>query len=346
MHVYEIDPATDERWDGFIQSHPRASVFHSAAWLEALRRTYGYRSFAVTTSPPGSALTNGIPFCEVKNFFWKPRLVSLPFSDHCQPLVQDPEELTHLLRYLRQKQEEEGWQYVEIRPVDTGAIAGTGFKQSQSFWFHKLDLCCSPGDLFHQFHHDCVQRKIRRADRERLRYEEGTSESLLERFYRLLLMTRRRHGIPTQPIKWFRNLIACLGTKVNIALASKDDQPIASILTLRHKCTVVYKYGCSDRKFNALGGMQFLFWQTIQKALEDQLWEFDLGRSDRDNPGLVVFKDRWGAAQSELTYLRCGRNSSRPLAKVGQTSISKYLWAHAPDSMLSAASRALYRHLG
>lgn len=346
MHVYEIDPATDERWDGFIQSHPQASVFHSAGWLEALRRTYGFRSLAVTTSSPGSALTSGIPFCEVNSFLGKPRLVSVPFSDHCQPLVQDQEELMQLLRYLQLKREEKRWQCVELRPADTGAVAGAEFKQSQSFWLHRLNLRCSLNDLFHQFHNDCVQRKIRRADRERLRYEEGTSESLLERFYRLLLMTRRRHGIPTQPIKWFRNLIACLGTKVNIALASKDEHPIASILTLRHKSTIVYKYGCSDRKFNVLGGMQFLLWQTIQKAVEDQLWELDLGRSDKDNPGLAVFKDRWGAAQSELTYLRCGQNSLRPFAKIGQTSISKYLWAHAPDSMLSAAGRALYRHLG
>ena len=37
MNVYEIDPTTDERWEGLLQSHPRASIFHTRGWLEALQ---------------------------------------------------------------------------------------------------------------------------------------------------------------------------------------------------------------------------------------------------------------------------------------------------------------------
>ena len=29
---------------------------------------------------------------------------------------------------------------------------------------------------------------------------------------------------------------------------------------------------------------------------------FDFGRSDLDNPGLLTFKDRWGATRSSLIY--------------------------------------------
>jgi hypothetical protein len=34
-----IDPLTDARWEVFLQRHPRASIFHTPRWLEALRRT-------------------------------------------------------------------------------------------------------------------------------------------------------------------------------------------------------------------------------------------------------------------------------------------------------------------
>ena len=40
--VSVLDPLADARWDDLLERHPRASVFHSRGWLEALKRTYGY----------------------------------------------------------------------------------------------------------------------------------------------------------------------------------------------------------------------------------------------------------------------------------------------------------------
>jgi len=44
---------------------------------------------------------------------------------------------------------------------------------------------------------------------------------------------------------------------------------------------VYYKYGCSDQKFNNLGGTPFLLWKTIAEAKSKGATEFDLGRSER-----------------------------------------------------------------
>src|SRR5271166_2097600 len=121
MNVHEIDPTTDERWEDFLQRHPQASIFHTRGWLEALRRTYGYTPVAFTTSPPGSPLTNGIPFCKVNGLFGKRRMVSLPFSDHCTPLVESRGQLTCLLGSLRQKVKREGWSYFQIRANEATA---------------------------------------------------------------------------------------------------------------------------------------------------------------------------------------------------------------------------------
>jgi len=67
------------------ESPPRASVFHSRGWLEALKRTYGYEPIVLTTTPDGP-LSNGLVLCRVKTWLSR-RLVSLPFSDHCDPLL-------------------------------------------------------------------------------------------------------------------------------------------------------------------------------------------------------------------------------------------------------------------
>src|SRR5204862_7134910 len=97
---------------------------------------------------------------------------------------------------------------------------------------HRLNLSPSSDELFRHFHKDCVQRKIRRAEREAVVYREGNSPELLSSFYQLMLRTRRRHQLPPQPLDWFRNLVRCMGDSLKIRVASKDGRPIASIVTL------------------------------------------------------------------------------------------------------------------
>ena len=116
MSVYTVDPLRDPRWPGLIRSHPRASVFHTSGWLEALQRTYGYEPVAFTTSPPRSELKNGVVFCYVRSAITGARLVSLPFSDHCDPLVDGPQELATLCDPLLEQRRARGWSYIELRP--------------------------------------------------------------------------------------------------------------------------------------------------------------------------------------------------------------------------------------
>jgi CelD/BcsL family acetyltransferase involved in cellulose biosynthesis len=346
MTVYELDPTRDARWDALLQRHPEASIFHTREWLEALRQTYGYEPVAFTSSPPGCPLTNGFPFCRISHWLSGRRLVSLPFSDHCTPLVESSEQLICLLTCLQQKLEREKWSYIEIRPTNLISAGGAAFQKSNVFVLHKLDTRPSLDEIFQNFHRDCVQRKIQRAAREGLTYEEGGSDLLVTKFYHLLLLTRRRHGLPAQPIQWFQNLVACLGDKVKIRVASKDGRPVASVVTLRYRHRLVYKYGCSNQHFNNLGGMQLLLWHAIQEAKNDHLSEFDMGRSDCENVGLVAFKDRWGAARTQLTYLRYPRRYIRSAAGSRRTEIRKYVWSHVPSSVLAVVGGVLYKHMG
>jgi hypothetical protein len=72
----------------------------------------------------------------------------------------------------------------------------------------------------------------------------------------------------------------------------------------------------------------------------------DFGRSDADNPGLIAFKDRWGAKSSELTYLRWSRKQVPDVARRGSSGVVKRLFAMMPDAVLQATGRILYRHVG
>src|SRR4249919_347350 len=117
IHIID-DPIGDPRWADLLARHPAVSVFHTPAWLEALRRTYGYIPFVVTTSS-GARIENGLVVCRVSGWTSR-RLVSLPFSDHCEPLVSEPSELRALVDGLFALSAERGWGPVEIRPRLSG----------------------------------------------------------------------------------------------------------------------------------------------------------------------------------------------------------------------------------
>src|SRR5207249_9061315 len=130
-----------------------------------------------------------------------------------------------------------------------------------------------------------------------------------------------------------RNLVNCLGDKMKLRIASKAGQPIASIVTLSFKDVLVYKYGCSDERFHNLGGMQLLLWNALQDGKGTGAREFDLGRSAYGNAGLITFKDRCGAARSQLIYWR-HPTCIGPITAPGQiTKLDKTLTQHMPQTL-------------
>jgi CelD/BcsL family acetyltransferase involved in cellulose biosynthesis len=341
MGFYTLNPLTDSRWNEFLARHGQASIFHHPGWLEALQRTYDYEPVVLTTTPAERPLENGLAFCRVSSWVTGRRAVSLPFADHCEPLVGGGE-LEELRDWFESESEQESWRYIELRP--RFPVAPNGWNVSGSYCFHTLDLSGSLEKIFSTLHKDSVQRRIRKAEREKLSYEVGTSERQVEDFYRLQVKTRIRHRLVPQPRSWFRNLVSCLGDQLSIQVARKKQVPIAALLTLRYRSTVFYKYGCSDEQYHSLGAMPFLFWNLIQRSKAEGVTQLDFGRSDWDQEGLIRFKDHFGTQRERLEYFRYSQRNSR--AKPLQTRAFRLAFDALPAAMLPAAGRLLYRHIG
>ncbi len=303
VSVFKLNPLQDLRWQDLVDRHPHGSVFHSTAWLDALSRTYGYEPVVYTTSPPASKLSNGIVFSRVRSWVSGSRLVSLPFSDHCEPLAT-PEEMSELMHSLRASRRLTRWKYIEIRPLRPDAAANTrDLTRSESYSLQTLDLSPDLCTLFRNFHKSCIQRKIQRAERENL-------------------------------------------TRILIRIASKNGQAIASIITMQYKDVLVYKYGCSDSRFNNLGGNSLLFWRAIQDAKKSGLLKFDLGRSEADNRGLITFKENWGAVTRPLDYYRLPARQPFHLHSGWRSRVAKSVFSVMPDTLFAATGKLLYRHIG
>jgi len=344
--VHTFNPLEDHRWTELVESHPDSSVFHTSSYLEALRRTYGYAPTVYTTSSREEPLANGVVLCRVSSWLTGSRLVSVPFADHCQPLVTATGDLTAILAAVRRTVEEGNLKYVQIRATRPEDVVDAASGECRVFVFHALDLTPPLDRLFNGLHRTCIQRPVRRAEREGVCHESGRSERLLRQFYSLLIVTRRRHGLPPQPASWFNNLVDCFGDRLTVHVASRDDQPLAAILTLRHRDVLVYKYGVSDERFHRFGAMPFLMWQAIRDAKARGLRVFDLGRTDADNTGLATFKERLGATRSTLVYVRLARAGRRVSRENPRVPGASRVFARLPDELFVAAGKLLYRHMG
>jgi CelD/BcsL family acetyltransferase involved in cellulose biosynthesis len=327
-------------------SHPDATVFHQTAWLRATARTFGYQPFILTTTPGNAPLQNGIALCRVSSWLTGTRVVSLPFADHCQPLLSDPGEYSALVDWLRRECKTRNYRYVEVRPLDEGSVENCGLQPARSYWFHELNLEPSLQQLFERLHKNSFQRNIRRAEREHLSYEAGRSQRLVDEFYRLLILTRRRHHVLPQPRNWFKNLVEGMSGNIEIGVARKNDTAVAAMVTLRHRKSIVYKYGSSDAALHHLGAVPFLFWRLIEEGHSSGAERIDFGRSDLDQEGLIAFKDRLGAQRKLITYYRYTNDSQKQQATPFQSERLRKFVSDMPDGFVSMASRMLYRHMG
>jgi hypothetical protein len=346
---YQLDPIRDSRWEKLVGRHPSASVFHTVAWLQALRSTYGYEPVAFTTSPPTGDLKNGLVFCCISSWLTGHRLVSLPFSDHCEPLCDSTEDLNFLIRYLQTSLEHQKWKYLEIRPIQ-GNLGQTGvgnaFLPAATYFLHTLDLRPDLSKVFRSLDRDSVQRRIQRAERAGLVEKCGRSDDLLREFYALFSITRSRHHLPPTPYAWFRNLIHWQNEALEIRLAYKEKTPVAAILTLRFKDVIYYKYGCSDARFNKFGATPWLLWRAIAAGKSNGAKEFDLGRTEEDNAGLLAFKNHWVSHPKRLVYWKFPDASSPNSVDGWKLKMAKRIFSCMPEKLLTMTGKLIYRHIG
>jgi Acetyltransferase (GNAT) domain len=288
-------------------------------------------------------------FCRVRSWLTGSRLVSLPFSDHCEPLCDSFEELGFLVRYLQSTLEHEDWTYLEVRStswnVDEVSDANEPWRPFRYF-VHVLDLNRGLDDVFSNLHSDSIQECVHRAERVGLIERVGRSGVLLKEFYDLFLATRRSHQLPPIPYAWFHNLVQCQDGAAEIRLAHQHAQPIAAILTLRFRNVLYYKYACSDTRFHNVGMMPWLLCNAIAAAKATGATAFDMGRTRENRTGLLAFKNWWVSQPQQLVYWSFPRVSIIDSVDGWRLKVAKRILSHIPDKLLALAGKIVYRHIG
>lgn len=342
LRTETIDPLSDPRWQRFVESSSNGAIFHHVQWLRLLHAQYGYPMLARCVTDEASEIVAGLPFAQVRSRLTGTRVVALPFSDMCPPLVGDrhtDEALDALVQVIRAEHERDALD-VEIRaPIATLDLEG------KTFYHHQLELAPDVAAVSGRFGKS-VRRRISRAQRDGVQVRHETGRDALDAFYALHLRTRRRQGVPTQPKRFIMRFADLFERDLGfVLLACWEGETIAAAVFLSFNGVLTYKYGASSPRHLKTRPNNALFMEAVRWGCEHAHHTLDFGRTDLDNEGLRSFKAGWGARESELAYTYLSRKAERP-ARTGVPGYVKTVISRAPPVAGRLAGAALYKHFG
>jgi hypothetical protein len=354
-----INPIEYPDWDNLLLEHEDASFFHTSAWAKVLHESYNYKPLYFTVIENGK-LVSLIPVMEVKSFLTGKRGVSLPFTDHCPPICNDSVKLEEVLNCIIEYGKTAGWKHIDLRGDNEYF---NGKPAAESFYVHSLDLSKGKERIFSKLR-SSTKRNIKRAQKENLDVKISNKWKTVEAFYRLNCETRKYHGLPPQPINFFKKVYEHILSQEKgfVALAYRGKQAIAGAVYfhLSHNSQqrppissispfgnqAIYKYGASDRKYLNLRPNNLIMWKAIEWCAENGFKSFSFGRTEPENEGLLQFKRGWGAKEKNLNYYKYDLIKDSFVSDKSGAKSSYNLFKMLPLPVLKLTGNILYRHVG
>ncbi|HWD92925.1 MAG TPA: GNAT family N-acetyltransferase [Verrucomicrobiae bacterium] len=338
-----INPLEFQRWDTQLANLPGASFFHGTAWPRVLRETYGHEPVYFCRFS-GGELKQLLPVMEVSSACTGRRGVSLPFADFCAPLNSSDEDLSALYAFAVEHGRRRNWRHLETRG-DFGQWRGAS--PSVAFFGHALALEGGEAALFKGLD-GAMRRGIRKAEQSGVKVEFGSTLESVRIFYALHCRTRRRHGLPPQPVEFFENIArhALEPGHGFVAIARHEQQPVAAAVFFHEGHAALYKYGASDEAAQHLRPNNFLMWEAIRRCAAGGFAELHFGRTSLYNDGLRHFKLGFGAVEEPVEYAKYDFRRDGFVSDVDRSEgLMNMVFRCLPQPLLVQAGRMLYRHL-
>jgi hypothetical protein len=343
LNIQILNPIGYPGWDELLLTHGQSTFFHTCAWARVLSESYQYKPLYFTIIEDNK-LAALIPLMEINSLLTGRRGVSLPLTDECRPVAQDTEQFKEMLQYVLEYGKTAGWKHLELRGGHQGLDRCPVHKTHYS---HTLGLDQDDAKIFSTFRNS-TKRNIKRAQKENLKVDLSYTLESVKEFYRLNCTTRKHHGLPPQPISFFRKIFDHIISRKKgfVALAHKNNISVAAIVYLHFGSQAIYKYGASDRNYQHLRPNNLVMWQAIKWCCRNGFQRFSFGRTEAENQGLLQFKRGWGTKEEKINHYKYDLKSGCFVTKESGLKTSYHLFRHMPSSLLRLTGNLLYRHVG
>ncbi len=344
MSIVCLNPQTDPLWWRLIEQH-QSSVFHSPEWVQVLAETYGLEINAYMMLDGMGEPRAGIPFCQIADITGK-RIVTLPFSDYCDPLINDRDHWNCLIEKLLSEQ-----CTIIVRCLYNNLpLADERFTLAKQAKWHGLDLRPDLDTLWHSLH-DSSRRAIKKAQREEVVVRIAQREEELRAFFDLHLRIRKyKYRLLAQPYRFLENIWHQFVEKKSgsLLVAVHQGNIVGGALFLEWKDTLYYKFNASASADLGHRPNDLLIWEGIKYGKTKGYTYLDLGLSDQDQEGLVRFKRKFATDEKTISFLRYTPNGV-PVLQDNQVRnllaklTSLFTLESVPDNVTDRAGEILYR---
>lgn len=345
MEIIPLSPEVAPLWLTLVDQY-QSDVFHSPDWLSVLTETYGFDLNAAILINDDGEPEAGIPFCKVEDIK-KQRLVTLPFSDYCDPLVRNYDQWVKLTEPLIA-----GNNPYTIRCLHNEVPLGDDrFALVNKAKWHGMALAQDIDTLWSSLH-SSSRRAIRKAKREGVIVRMAQEENDLRCFFELHRNIRKhKYRMVAQPFSFFQNIWHHMinDKKGALMLAVYQDTIIGGVLFLVWKNRLYYKFNASAQAHLSVRPNDLIIWEGIKYGKSIGLDYLDFGLSDWEQESLVRYKRKFASEEKTISILR--NQSSREITYQEQKInhlfpqlTELFTDENVPDAITEKAGEILYRY--
>ncbi len=345
VNLVRIDPLSDPLWTELTNSQP-SGLFHSRAWIDVLRRTYDMDVAANVIVDDSGHPRAGMHFSEISDIRGE-RIVSLPFSDYCDPLVDNRDDWEILREPLLA-----GGHAIKMRCLHNDVpLDDPEFAQASRAKWHGIDLTADNEAQWSRIDAS-ARRAIRKAEKSGVTVRLADSEEDLRSFFKLHLGIRKyKYRLLAQPYRFFQNIwnIFSEAGTMALMLAEANNVVVGSVMYIGWGSTLYYKFSASSFNHLEYRPTDMLIWEGMKFAKSKGYSFLDLGLSDWDQDGLVRYKRKFATEEGTISFLQ--HASERPSSKQEQavppllnTFTDLLTEPTVPDDVTERAGDAIYRY--
>ena len=159
MNFIITENLNDPRIITFLLNDERASIYHHPAWLKALSEIYNYPAFYMILKNPQTNETAGIfPFVVKERFGKNKKIISLPSTTHCDPLLPDNFDFNIIIKELK---DYFGKDLTDFDFKFKSSPSIQNFIATSDYFVHIIELCPTLEETFNSFGRRSIRRFIK-----------------------------------------------------------------------------------------------------------------------------------------------------------------------------------------
>ncbi len=287
-----------DRIEAFVAACPEGTAFHRPAWVLSVSKACGHEWRYLLAEDGAGALQGILPLHLIHSALFGRAVVSSGFAVGGGILADND----HAIQLLA----DEAWSLAERLSFPTVELRGGSVPDGQ--WQNRQGVYAGfvnplADDAESQLL--AIPRKqraeIRKGLANDLGVRVGTGEQDRSDHYAVYAESVRNLGTPVFPRVLFDEVMDRFGEDAEILTVAHDGKPVASVLSLYHKQTVMPYWGGGTWDARRFRANDVMYYSLMNHARERGCRSFDFGRS-KYGTGAFSFKKNWGFEPKPLSY--------------------------------------------